>query len=42
MTFGVGRAFYELSPRQRDPNFKVEPPYEDWETELHEPPPKQI
>ena len=24
-----------------DPNFKVDPPYEDWETELHAPPPKQ-
>jgi hypothetical protein len=22
-----------------DPNFKVEPEYEDWETDLHEPPP---
>jgi len=22
-----------------DPNFKVEPPYEDWETALHSPPP---
>lgn len=24
-----------------DPNFKVEPPYEDWEIALHEPPPSQ-
>ncbi len=24
-----------------DPKFKVEPPYEDWEVELHEPPPRQ-
>ena len=24
-----------------DPSFKVDPPYEDWETELHEPPPRQ-
>jgi len=24
-----------------DPKFKVDPPYEDWETVLHEPPPKQ-
>ncbi len=23
-----------------DPNFKVDPPYEDWETELHAPPPR--
>jgi len=22
-----------------DPNFKVDPPYEDWETDLHGPPP---
>lgn len=22
-----------------DPNFKVDPPYEDWEVELHSPPP---
>jgi len=22
-----------------DPTFKIEPPYEDWETALHEPPP---
>ena len=22
-----------------DPSFVVEPPYEDWETELHQPPP---
>ena len=22
-----------------DPNFKVDPPYEDWETALHRPPP---
>ena len=22
-----------------DPNFQVDPPYEDWETELHDPPP---
>lgn len=22
-----------------DPNFKVEPEYEDWETDLHNPPP---
>jgi len=25
--------------RYCDRNFKVDPPYEDWETELHEPPP---
>ena len=24
-----------------DPNFKVDPPYEDWETALHQPPPRQ-
>lgn len=24
-----------------DPTFKVDPPYEDWEVELHEPPPRQ-
>ena len=24
-----------------DPTFRVEPPYEDWEIELHEPPPRQ-
>ena len=24
-----------------DSNFKVDPPYEDWETELHEPPPRE-
>jgi hypothetical protein len=23
-----------------DPNFKVDPPYEDWEMELHDPPPR--
>lgn len=23
-----------------DPTFKVDPPYEDWETELHSPPPR--
>ncbi|HTD97716.1 MAG TPA: hypothetical protein VK668_00440 [Mucilaginibacter sp.] len=22
-----------------DPNFQIEPPYEDWEIELHSPPP---
>jgi hypothetical protein len=24
-----------------DPKFRVEPPYEDWEVELHEPPPRE-
>jgi hypothetical protein len=24
-----------------DRSFKVDPPYEDWETELHDPPPRQ-
>ena len=27
--------------RYYDPSFKVEPPYQDWETVLHDPPPSQ-